>query len=295
VYIYERYCSVHFVARLKRHPFTLQAFKEDVDIADHRHELSQIVNTEELLTHPVEEAVARHMSVDVEAEGISENVPAATVAEPVPLDLQAENISEGMSSGQGVADHLELNQIVNTEELLTHPVEEIHMSVDVEAEDISENVPAVAVAELVPLGLQAESMSAGMSSGQVFMNYHLELSQIVNTESLVTLPVEEAVAIHMSVDDVEAEDISKNVPAVAVTEPVPLDVQDGDISEGTSEMDSCDSDENYNPSCDDMESEEDSADEDNAISSDESLVPGSCSEGKLIKCLMSLYYHLVIL
>jgi len=285
MYIYEQYCSVHFVARLKRHPFTLQAFKEDVDVADHRHELSQTVNTESLLTRPVEEAVAIHNeSVDVEAEDISENVPAATVAEPVPLDLQAENISEGMSSGQVVADHLELSQIVNTESLLTHAVEEavaIHMSVDdVEAEDISENVPAVAVAELVPLDLQAESMSAGMSSGQVFTDYHLELSHILNTESLVTLPVEEAVAIHMSVDDVEAEDISENVPAATVAEPVPLDVQVGDISEGTSEMDSCDSDEHYNPSCDDVESEEDSACEDNAVSCDESLVPDSCPEGE---------------
>jgi len=275
---------VHFVARLKRHPFTLQAFKEDVDVADHRHELSQTVNTESLLTCPVEEVVAIHNeSVDVEAEDISENVPAATVGELVSLDLKAGNISEGLSSGQVVADHLELSQTVNTESLLTHTVEEavaIHMSVDVEAEDISENVPAVAVAELVPLDLQAESMSAGMSSGQVFTDYRLELSQIVNRESLLTHTVEEAVTIHMSVDDVESEDIYKNVPAVEVAESVPLDVQVGDISDGTSEMDSCDSDEDYNPSCDDMESEEDSASEDNAISCDESLVPDSCPEGE---------------
>ena len=66
-----------------------------------------------------------------------------------------------------------MSEIVNIESLPTLKVEKvvaivaIHMSVHVEAEDISENMSFGHVAETVPLDSQAEDISKGMSSGQV--------------------------------------------------------------------------------------------------------------------------------
>jgi hypothetical protein len=304
---------LHFVARLRRCPATLRAFRDDIEVADAAghpvNELHFNVSEKAFADDTVAAATVDHrpdhelhLNVDKELLQVVDTDAGTSMNNGChPVDWLQSNVSEEslnkvaeQDAGAETTLGDELAYNVNNESSLSLSVEEavtVDMYLDLEAEDMSSGQVAVTNAGTAAFidrhtsdqFLFVEIAATGTAT-RVGHHRGEELPHIVNKEPSVGVA---------ETDDGAATTVSRHLycKLPSAVDELSLHVKEAvagmscdpeaeDVAEGMSVTDNSDTDEDYNPSCDDMECDTDSTSEENSMSCGESLVPDSCPEGQ---------------